>query len=53
MTPGTRTILWIPKINYLSPILTLIFIYLIPTTFKKLPNKSIYMLGEAGLTLIS
>ena len=53
MAPGIRATLWISKINYLPLILTLIFIRPIPTTFKRLPNKSIYMSGGAGLTLIS
>ena len=53
MTPDIRTMLWISKVNYLSLILILIFICLILTTFKRLSNKSIYILGEADLILIN
>ena len=49
MAPGIRATLWIFKINYLPLILILIFIYPIPTIFKRLPNKSIYMLGKTGV----
>ena len=52
MAPGTRATLWISKTNYLSLILILIFIYPILITLKSLPNKSICMLGGAGLTLV-
>ena len=53
MALGTKAILWIFKVNYLSLILILISICLILIIFKRLPNKSIYMLGGADLMLIS